>query len=233
MSPSPQTKEAEIVIDKGLGYSATTAAHGLEADKVYLLMKRMLDFLGSFIGLILLCPLFAVIALLIKIEAPKGSVFFRQVRVGLNGKEFHMYKFRSMVVNAEDLLENLMDQNEVGGNMFKMKNDPRITRIGKFIRKTSLDELPQLWNVLKGEMSLVGPRPSLPREVENYTSYDRQRLKMIPGCTGLWQVSGRNSVGFNEMVELDLTYARERNIFVDIKIILKTFRVLLGSKDAF
>lgn len=233
MNPSPQTKEAEIVIDKGLGYSATTAAHGLEADKVYLLMKRMLDFLGSFIGLILLCPLFAVLALLIKIEAPKGSVFFRQVRVGLNGKEFYMYKFRSMVVNAEDLLENLMDQNEVGGNMFKMKNDPRITRIGKFIRKTSLDELPQLWNVLKGEMSLVGPRPSLPREVENYTSYDRQRLKMIPGCTGLWQVSGRNSVGFNEMVELDLTYARERNIFMDIKIILRTFRVLLGSKDAF
>ncbi|MCG7377538.1 sugar transferase [Paenibacillus sp. ACRSA] len=233
MSPSPQTKEAEIVIDKGLGYSATTTAHGLEADKVYLLMKRMLDFLGSFIGLILLCPLFAVIALLIKIEAPKGSIFFRQVRVGLNGKEFHMYKFRSMVVNAEDLLENLIDQNEVGGNMFKMKNDPRITRIGKFIRKTSLDELPQLWNVLKGEMSLVGPRPSLPREVENYTSYDRQRLKMIPGCTGLWQVSGRNSVGFNEMVELDLTYARERNIFMDIKIILRTFRVLIGSKDAF
>lgn len=112
-----------------------------------------------------------------------------------------MYKFRSMVANAEDLLEQLIDQNEVNGNMFKMKNDPRITRIGKFIRKTSLDELPQLWNVFRGEMSLVGPRPALPREVKNYTSYDRQRLQMIPGCTGLWQVSGRNSVGFEEMVE--------------------------------
>ncbi|WP_442956195.1 sugar transferase [Paenibacillus sp. USHLN196] len=232
MSPSPQTKEAEIVMDPSLGYNASTMT-GQNADKVYLFMKRMLDLLGSFIGLIILCPLFAVIGLLIKIEAPQGSVFFRQVRVGQNGKEFHMYKFRSMVANAEDLLEQLIDQNEVNGNMFKMKNDPRITRIGKFIRKTSLDELPQLWNVFRGEMSLVGPRPALPREVENYTSYDRQRLQMIPGCTGLWQVSGRNSVGFNEMVELDLTYARERNMMVDIKIIFRTFRVLLGSKDAF
>ncbi len=232
MSPSPQTKEAEIVMDPSLGYNASTMT-GQNADKVYLFMKRMLDLLGSFIGLIILCPLFAVIGLLIKIEAPQGSVFFRQVRVGQNGKEFHMYKFRSMVANAEDLLEQLIDQNEVNGNMFKMKNDPRITRIGKFIRKTSLDELPQLWNVFRGEMSLVGPRPALPREVENYTSYDRQRLQMIPGCTGLWQVSGRNSVGFNEMVELDLTYARERNLMVDIKIIFRTFRVLLGSKDAF
>ncbi|CAM4456139.1 sugar transferase [Paenibacillus xylanexedens] len=232
MSPSPQTKEAEIVMDPSLGYNASTMS-GQNADKVYLFMKRMLDLLGSFIGLIILCPLFAVIGLLIKIEAPQGSVFFRQVRVGQNGKEFHMYKFRSMVANAEDLLEQLIDQNEVNGNMFKMKNDPRITRIGKFIRKTSLDELPQLWNVFRGEMSLVGPRPALPREVKNYNSYDRQRLQMIPGCTGLWQVSGRNSVGFDEMVELDLTYARERSMMVDIKIIFRTFKVLVGSKDAF
>ncbi|WP_458463345.1 sugar transferase [Paenibacillus sp.] len=219
-------------MDPSLGYNASTMS-GQNADKVYLFMKRMLDLLGSFIGLIILCPLFAVIGLLIKIEAPQGSVFFRQVRVGQDGKEFHMYKFRSMVANAEDLLEQLIDQNEVNGNMFKMKNDPRITRIGKFIRKTSLDELPQLWNVFRGEMSLVGPRPALPREVENYTSYDRQRLQMIPGCTGLWQVSGRNSVGFEEMVELDLTYARERSMMVDIKIIFRTFKVLVGSKDAF
>ncbi|WP_405171884.1 sugar transferase [Paenibacillus sp. FSL H8-0280] len=232
MSPSPQSKEAEIVMDPSLGYNASTMS-GQNADKVYLFMKRMLDLLGSFIGLIILCPLFAVIGILIKIEAPQGSVFFRQVRVGQNGKEFHMYKFRSMVANAEDLLEQLIDQNEVNGNMFKMKNDPRITRIGKFIRKTSLDELPQLWNVFRGEMSLVGPRPALPREVKNYTSYDRQRLQMIPGCTGLWQVSGRNSVGFEEMVELDLTYARERSMMVDIKIIFRTFKVLVGSKDAF
>ncbi|MCP1182664.1 sugar transferase [Paenibacillus sp. FSL R5-0517] len=219
-------------MDPSLGYNASTMS-GQNADKVYLFMKRMLDLLGSFIGLIILCPLFAVIGILIKIEAPQGSVFFRQVRVGQNGKEFHMYKFRSMVANAEDLLEQLIDQNEVNGNMFKMKNDPRITRIGKFIRKTSLDELPQLWNVFRGEMSLVGPRPALPREVKNYTSYDRQRLQMIPGCTGLWQVSGRNSVGFEEMVELDLTYARERSMMVDIKIIFRTFKVLVGSKDAF
>nr|WP_258166398.1 sugar transferase [Paenibacillus sp. PCH8] len=219
-------------MEPNLGYGASTRA-GQNADKVYLFMKRMLDLLGSFIGLIILCPLFAVIGILIKIEAPQGSVFFRQVRVGQDGKEFHMYKFRSMVANAEDLLEQLIDQNEVNGNMFKMKNDPRITRIGKFIRKTSVDELPQLWNVFRGEMSLVGPRPALPREVQNYTSYDRQRLQMIPGCTGLWQVSGRNSVGFEEMVELDLTYARERSMMVDIKIIFRTFKVLVGSKDAF
>ncbi|WP_051153998.1 sugar transferase [Paenibacillus sp. PAMC 26794] len=219
-------------MDPSLGYNASTMS-GQNADKVYLFMKRMLDLLGSFIGLIILCPLFAVIGILIKIEAPQGSVFFRQVRVGQDGKEFHMYKFRSMVANAEDLLEQLINQNEVNGNMFKMKNDPRITRIGKFIRKTSLDELPQLWNVFRGEMSLVGPRPALPREVKNYTSYDRQRLQMIPGCTGLWQVSGRNSVGFEEMVELDLTYARERSMMVDIKIIFRTFKVLVGSKDAF
>lgn len=232
MSSTPQTKEAEIVMDPSLGYRSGKLTRQ-NADKVYLFMKRMLDFLGSFIGLILLLPLFILLAVLIKMEDPKGPVFFRQVRVGQHGKEFYMYKFRSMVENAEGMLDQLIDQNEVNGNMFKMKNDPRITRIGKFIRKTSLDELPQLWNVFKGEMSLVGPRPALPREVQNYTSYDRQRLQVMPGCTGLWQVSGRNSVGFKEMVELDLTYALERNLLMDIKIIFKTFKVLLGSKDAF
>ncbi|MFS0774803.1 sugar transferase [Neobacillus sp. 3P2-tot-E-2] len=201
--------------------------------KVYLLTKRMVDIIGSFCGIILLSSLFIVIAILIKVEDPKGTIFFSQKRVGLNGKEFKMYKFRSMVWNAEEKLAELLKYNEVSGAMFKMKNDPRITKVGKFIRKTSIDELPQLFNVLKGDMSLVGPRPPLPREVAEYSAYDKQRLLVTPGCTGLWQVSARNSVGFDEMVELDLQYIHKRSFFYDIKIILKTVLVLFGSKDAF
>lgn len=144
-----------------------------------------------------------------------------------------MYKFRSMVSNAEELLESLLTENEIEGHMFKIKEDPRITKVGRFIRKTSIDELPQLWNVLKGEMSLVGPRPPLVREVEEYSSYHKQRLQVTPGCTGLWQVSGRNNVGFEEMVALDLEYISKRSIITDLKIILKTCKVLLGSRDAF
>ncbi|MCM3127719.1 sugar transferase [Paenibacillus sp. MER 78] len=203
------------------------------ANQTYIIMKRITDVAASLLGLIILIPVFLLIAILIKIEDPKGPVFFRQLRVGRNEKSFYMYKFRSMVHNAEELLEKLLDQNEVSGAMFKMKNDPRITKIGKFIRKTSIDELPQLWNVLKGEMSMVGPRPPLPREVAEYSMYDKQRLHVTPGCTGLWQVSGRNSVGFKEMVELDLKYIRSRGYWYDIKIMWKTVRVLFGSKDAF
>jgi exopolysaccharide biosynthesis polyprenyl glycosylphosphotransferase len=201
--------------------------------KGYLIAKRIMDICGALIGLICLSWLFLIVALLIKLEDPKGPVFFKQVRVGKEGKEFYMYKFRSMVTNAEELLESLLPLNETTGAMFKMKNDPRVTKVGKFIRKTSIDELPQLWNVLKGDMSLVGPRPPLPREVAQYTEYDKQRLLVTPGCTGLWQISGRSNVGFKEMVELDLQYIRNRSILFDLKIILKTVLVLFGSKDAF
>jgi lipopolysaccharide/colanic/teichoic acid biosynthesis glycosyltransferase len=201
--------------------------------KVYLINKRLIDIFGSLIGLILLSPLFLLIAILIKLEDRNGPVFFKQVRVGKDEKEFSMLKFRSMVSNAEELLESLLEQNEVSGAMFKMKDDPRVTRIGKFIRKTSIDELPQLINVLKGEMSLVGPRPPLLREVEEYTEYDKQRLLVTPGCTGLWQVSGRSNLGFDEMVELDINYIKTRSIFKDTMLIFKTIKVLLGSKDAY
>ena len=201
--------------------------------KIYLLIKRLVDIFGSLCGIILLSLLFVIIAVLIKVEDPKGSVFFSQNRIGLNGKKFKMYKFRSMVSNAEEKLAELLKYNEINGAMFKMKDDPRITKIGKFIRKTSIDELPQLFNVLKGDMSLVGPRPPLPREVAVYSAYDKQRLVVTPGCTGLWQVSGRNSLGFNEMVELDLQYIQRRTFLFDIKIIFKTVLVLFGSKDAF
>ncbi len=201
--------------------------------KNYLLIKRFIDILGAVFGIILLSWLFIIVAILIKIEDPKGPVFFKQVRVGKNGKEFYMYKFRSMVSDAEEKLKDLLRYNEVSGAMFKMKDDPRITKIGKFIRKTSIDELPQLLNVIKGEMSLVGPRPPLPREVKEYSTYDKQRLIVTPGCTGLWQVSGRNSLGFKEMVELDLEYISNQNIVSDLRIIFKTVFMLFGSKNAF
>lgn len=201
--------------------------------RTYLLMKRILDVTASFLGLFLCIFLFTVIAVMIKVEDPRGTVFFRQIRVGKDGKHFYMYKFRSMVWNAEELLNNLMDKNEIQGAMFKMKDDPRITKIGKILRVTSLDELPQLWNVLKGDMSLVGPRPPLPREVALYSSYDKQRLTVIPGCTGLWQVSGRNGLTFQQMVELDLYYIQNRNLWFDIKLILKTFWIMLFPKNAY
>lgn len=199
----------------------------------YLVMKRAIDIIGSFFGLVVLSIIFVVIAILIKIEDPKGKIFFKQLRVGKDGKEFYMYKFRSMASDAEERLKELLEHNEISGAMFKMKEDPRVTKIGKLIRKTSLDELPQLFNVFKGDMSLVGPRPPLPREVAEYTRYDKQRLLVMPGCTGLWQVSGRSNIGFKEMVELDLKYIKKRSVLFDIKIILKTVLVLFGSKDAY
>jgi exopolysaccharide biosynthesis polyprenyl glycosylphosphotransferase len=201
--------------------------------KAYLFTKRLMDIVGALVGITILSFLFIIIAILIKLEDPKGKVFFSQKRVGLNGKEFKMYKFRSMVSNAEEKLSQLLKYNEITGAMFKIKNDPRVTKVGRFIRKTSIDELPQLFNVLKGDMSLVGPRPPLPREVADYSDYDKQRLLVTPGCTGLWQVSGRNNLGFEEMVELDLEYIKDRSCLYDIKIILKTVLVLFGSKDAF
>lgn len=199
----------------------------------YFRLKRATDAVLSAVGLILLLPLFMIIFVCMKVESPRGPMLFSQIRVGKNGKTFKMYKIRSMVVNAEQLQQKLVHLNEVEGAMFKMKNDPRITKVGRILRKTSLDELPQLWNVLKGEMSLVGPRPPLPAEVEAYTPYDMQRLSVVPGCTGLWQVSGRNALGFREMVELDLRYIREQSTTQDIRILFKTVRVFMGSKDAF
>lgn len=200
--------------------------------KVYLFLKRAIDLVGSICGIVLLSPIFLIISILIKIEDPKGSIFFVQKRNGKYGKVFNMYKFRSMVHNAEELLEGLQEQNEQTGPVFKIKNDPRITKVGKFIRKTSLDELPQLFNILKGEMSLVGPRPPLPKEVEQYTPYQMQRLLVKPGLTCIWQTSGRNTIAFDEWVEMDLEYIRKRNLKLDIKLIFKTVGVLFGDDNA-
>nr|WP_051034705.1 sugar transferase [Heyndrickxia coagulans] len=211
----------------------TTKKIEFEEKKAYTILKRGMDIIGAIMGLIFLSWLFLIVAVLIKIEDPKGTVFFKQIRVGKNGKEFYMFKFRSMVSDAEERLKDLLKYNEIDGAMFKIKDDPRVTKIGKFIRKTSIDELPQLWNVLKGEMSLVGPRPPLPREVKEYTNYDKQRLLVMPGCTGLWQVSGRNSLDFTEMVELDLEYIQMRTVFFDFKIIAKTIKIILFPNDAY
>lgn len=199
---------------------------------IYLFFKRAMDIVGSAIGLILLSPLFILVALAIKVEDPKGKVFFAQKRCGKNNKPFQMYKFRSMVSNAEELLEELMEQNEMDGPVFKIKEDPRITRVGKFIRKTSIDELPQLFNILTGDMSIVGPRPAIPHEVAEYNDYQKQRLLVKPGLTCIWQVSGRNSIGFDEWIDMDLEYIEKRNLWMDIKLIFKTVRVLFGDDNA-
>ena len=200
--------------------------------KLYLFIKRSIDIICSLAGIIVLSPIFLIVAVLIKIEDPKGSIFFCQERNGQHPNTFKMYKFRSMVHNAEELLKDLQHKNEQTGPAFKMADDPRITKVGKFIRKTSLDELPQLFNILKGDMSLVGPRPPIPREVREYNSYQMQRLLVKPGLTCIWQVSGRNNIGFDEWVDMDLEYIKTRNLLLDIKLILKTVKVLFGDNNA-
>lgn len=199
--------------------------------KSYFIVKRGIDIIGSLMGIIVLSPVMLIAAIAIRIES-RGPIIFSQERVGLNGKLFRMYKFRSMVQNAEKLLNTLMDKNEMSGPMFKIAKDPRITNVGRFIRKTSIDELPQLFNVLKGDMSLVGPRPNLPTEVEQFTNYQRQKLYAKPGITCYWQVMGRNSIGFKEWIELDLKYIKDRSILLDFKLILKTFLLLFGDENA-
>ncbi|KXF70122.1 hypothetical protein AQ487_00110 [Enterococcus faecalis] len=199
---------------------------------VQVFLKRFIDILFSSVALIILMPVFMIVAVCIFLDSP-GPVIFSQYRIGKDGRPFKMYKFRSMVLNAESLLLSLQEKNEASGPMFKIKNDPRITKFGKFIRKTSIDELPQLWNVLKGEMSLVGPRPALPSEVNQYTKYQKCRLIVKPGCSGLWQVCGRSQVSFEMMIYLDLIYIREQNIFLDFIIILKTINQMFCSNTAY
>lgn len=189
---------------------------------------RVLDFVFAAFGLVVSIIPIAIIALLIKME-DGGPVFFKQKRVGQNGSVFLMYKIRSMVVEAEDLRNELLAQSDVDG-MFKMKDDPRVTNVGVFIRKHSLDELPQFWNVLKGDMSLVGPRPALIEEAETYSEVAKQRLKVKPGITGLWQVSGRSDVSFDTMVELDLQYINNRSVWQNGVILFKTMILVFPSE---
>lgn len=205
----------------------------IENQKGYDLLKRIIDLVLGTLGLIFISPIMLWVAYKIHKEEPKASVIFKQKRVGRNGKLFTMYKFRSMCVGAEEQLDTLADKNEIRGAMFKIKEDPRVTEFGKLIRRTSLDELPQLLNVIKGDMSLIGPRPPLQREVAEYTQYDMQRLLVKPGCSGLWQVSGRNDVHFEEMVDFDIDYIQKRGIRYDIALILKTIKVMMKPDGAY
>ena len=198
-----------------------------------LLIKRGLDILAGTAGLLALSPLLLTVIALIKLE-DRGPIFFRQMRVGLRGRPFGMWKFRSMVMNADKLKDTLLAQNEMqGGVTFKMKNDPRITRIGKYLRKFSIDEMPQLYNVLQGDMSLVGPRPPVPREVQEYTVEDRQRLLAKPGLTCFWQVGGRSEIDFNGQVRLDVEYIKSQSVWLDIKLLFKTVPAVVLGKGAY
>ncbi len=197
-------------------------------------IKRLIDFTAALCGAVVLAPLFLAVALAIRLT-DHGPVLFWQTRVGQYGREFPFPKFRSMVVNAEALKDQLLAQNQHGGEgvTFKMKRDPRITWIGRIIRKLSIDELPQLWNVLIGDMSLVGPRPPVPREVALYTLSDRRRLDVIPGLTCIWQVSGRSDIPFDKQVELDVQYIQSQNLWLDIKLLLMTVPAVLLGKGAY
>ncbi len=198
----------------------------------HLLIKRIFDVIVSFICLVILAPVFITISLFIKFTSP-GPIFFAQERCGLNSRKFTLFKFRTMVPDAHRQLAELLGQNEMQGPAFKMTNDPRLTEIGKFLRKTSLDELPQLWNVLKGDMSLIGPRPPLPEEVQQYDGWHRRRLRMRPGITCLWQVNGRNNISnFDEWARLDLEYIEKWSLWLDCKILLKTIPVVLVGLGA-
>lgn len=207
----------------------------LARKKGYLVMKRLIDIVGSIVGVVLTIPFIFVVGIAIKLESKslRARVFFVQERVGKDGKTFKMIKFRSMQEDAEEQLKNLLHKNEIKGAMFKMKNDPRVTKVGKFIRKTSIDELPQFFNVLIGDMSLVGPRPPLMREVVQYSEKDKARLLVKPGITGLWQATVRNDSDFDVMVRLDVQYIREISFKMDMKILFKTISVVFHPNGAY
>lgn len=213
------------VLRKRLVWSAVVASA--------LIVKRAFDVVFSFGALLLLSPLFLLVTLLIKLE-DRGPVFLAQKRVGLHGSEFEMYKFRSMIVNAEAKLKDLLAQNQhADGVTFKIKDDPRITRVGRWLRKFSIDEFPQFWNVLRGDMSIVGPRPCLPREVEHYTLAQRRRLEVTPGLTCLWQIGGRAEIDFSGQVQLDVQYIESQSFWGDLVILAKTVPAVLLSKGAY
>ena len=221
-------KRMESEVTMQTQYIVVDRKENLKSHRRYWAGRRIQDIVFSSMALVVLSPLMLLVAGAIVLDDPSAGPIFSQERVGRNGKIFKFYKFRSMCPHAEEKLGALLEKNEMDGPVFKMKDDPRITRVGKFIRKTSLDELPQLWNVLKGDMSIVGPRPALPREVEKYGEYEQQRLYVTPGFSCYWQIAPhRNEISFEEWMDLDIKYVQERSFWVDWKIILKTFKVCL------
>lgn len=193
-------------------------------------LTRAIDVLGALTGILLAAPVLLLSMLLIRLTS-RGPIFFSQIRVGEGGRLFHMYKLRTMVVDAEKQRRALLGRNEMSGPVFKIRRDPRITWVGQYLRKFSIDEVPQFWNILNGDMSLVGPRPPLPHEVKKYKRWQMQRLMVKPGLTCLWQVSGRNQIGFEDWVRLDIRYIRTRSFWLDCKIILQTFKVVFIRPD--
>lgn len=213
------------------GYPMAVFTPSVQGDRE-LLVKRIFDIIGGLVGCIISLPIILITAIPLLIESP-GPLIFKQERVGKNGRIFNIYKLRSMYVDAEERKQALMEQNKMDGFMFKMDNDPRITKVGKFIRKTSIDELPQFWNVLKGDMSLVGTRPPTVDEFEKYESHHKRRLSLKPGITGLWQVSGRSDIqDFEEVVRLDCEYIDNWSLLLDVKLLFKTVGVVLTHKGA-
>lgn len=222
MMPTKEPTDHKIMLDH---------KEQLRTHRNYWFLRRTQDIVLASLALIVLLPFMLLVALAIYLDDPHGSPIFSQVRCGRDGKPFHMYKFRSMFVNAEEHLGELLDQNEMDGPAFKIKDDPRITRVGRLIRMTSIDELPQLINIIKGDMSIVGPRPALPREVELYDAYQLQRLYVQPGLTCYWQIQpDRNSISFDEWMDLDIKYIRERSFLVDWKIIFHTVEAVLRKQ---
>ncbi|MBN1165272.1 MAG: sugar transferase [Candidatus Krumholzibacteriota bacterium] len=199
---------------------------------MYILLKRVTDLVFTSLILLLFLPLIPVIVILIKLDSP-GPVLFKQKRVGRNGIEFDFYKFRSMYEGAENIIGTLRPLSKGNGPIFKLKEDPRVTRVGCFLRRSSLDELPQLLNVLKGDMSLVGPRPNLPSEVAHYLPWHRKRLDVTPGITCFWQIAGRSHIGFQEWMRLDLEYIRKRSLITDLKIMIQTIPAVIARKGAY
>jgi exopolysaccharide biosynthesis polyprenyl glycosylphosphotransferase len=220
-----QSATASIAFEQFLGLP-TLSFSSTPRQTAHLFVKDLVDYVGAALGLLLLSPVMLLIAGLVRLSSP-GPVIFGQERTGLNGRVFRFYKFRSMVANAEELRADLAEANEQEGPVFKIRNDPRVTPIGRILRKTSLDELPQLFNVLKGDMSLVGPRPPLPAEVAQYEAWQRRRLSMKPGLTCIWQVSGRNNISFEQWMKLDLEYIDRWSLLLDMKLLFMTFRAVL------
>jgi lipopolysaccharide/colanic/teichoic acid biosynthesis glycosyltransferase len=222
----PRYLQDEIVLSSDAPIVAETPIPVL-----YAAIKRMMDVMGALAGILALAPLFMIVAFFVKLDG--GPIFFSQERVGLGGRKFKMWKFRSMVVNAEALKAKLEAQNESGGPTFKMKNDPRITPIGRFIRKYSIDELPQLWNVLAGDMAVVGPRPALPKEVASYKLWQARRLSVKPGLTCIWQTSGRSTIKFDDWMRMDMRYIKSQGVALDVKLITKTVSVVVRGDGAY
>lgn len=223
--------QKEIIVDSFAGYTVVTYAIN-HFDSRRMMVKRLMDIAGGLVGLLITAVLFPFVALAIKLDS-KGPILFAQTRIGKNGRRFKIYKFRSMYIDAEERKKELEAQNEMQGLMFKMENDPRITKVGRFIRKTSIDELPQFFNIVKGDMSLVGTRPPTEDEFEQYSSHYRRRLSMTPGLTGLWQISGRSDiVDFDEVVKLDLEYIDNWSLGWDIKILFKTVGAVLWGRGS-